>query len=330
MTTFKIGGNAQFFCTVKNEEELVEALNFTKENDLPFFILGGGSNILISDKGLNCLVIKMEMKGIDFVENEDGNVEVKAQAGENWDKLVNLCVEKRLYGLENLSLIPGTVGATPVQNIGAYGAEIKDTIDEVRVYDTKTERFVDMRNIDCSFSYRSSLFKENHERYIIVSVTFILKKNGKVNFDYKDLKEYFLQKNITNPKLSEIRKAVISVRTYKFPDINIVGTAGSFFKNPIITRGQAHALKEKYPNIPLFPTEDERLKTSTAWIIDHICGYKGASVGNVGTYKNQALVIVNNGNATAEEVKVFAETIVSMVKEKTGIDIEREVEYAGE
>jgi UDP-N-acetylmuramate dehydrogenase len=328
-TTFRIGGNAQFFCSVKNEDELVEAMKFVKENKIPFFILGGGSNILISDKGFKGLVIKMEMKGIEFLPDENGNVRVTAAAGEDWDAFVGKCVKKGLYGIETLSLIPGTVGAAPVQNIGAYGSEIKDTVDHVRVFDVTAGKFISVSNVDCHFQYRDSIFKKNPGKYIITSVTLILKTVAQPVTDYKDVKDYFSKKGIEKPTLAEVREAVIFIRTNKLPDVKLVGTAGSFFKNPFITHAKAHELKSLYPDMPLFPIDDKQIKVPLGWILDHVCDYKGISKGNVGTYKNQALVLVNNGNATAEEIKTFAQELIDVVKEKTGIDVEPEVQYVG-
>ncbi len=333
MTTFKIGGRAQFFCAVQSENDLEEAVKFAKENNLQFFVLGGGSNILISDKGFEGLVIKMEMKGIEFQEN-GAEEKVIVKAGEDWDNFVEEVVKRGLYGLENLSLIPGTVGAAPVQNIGAYGSEVKDSIESVRVFDTEKMEFRDFRNFECKFEYRNSIFKIKNNLFIIVSVAFVLKQNGQVNIDYKDLQEFFLLKNNFKPSLTEVREAVISIRTVKLPDVRKIGTAGSFFKNAIIGHSQAHDLKVRYSGLPIYPVNDsddnENVKVSLAWILDHVCGYRGASKGNVGTYKNQALVLVNNGNATAEEIKQFAHEIKRVVKEKTAIDIEEEVQYVGE
>lgn len=325
-TTFRIGGKARFFCAVQNEADLVEALAFAAENKLPLFVLGGGSNILISDRGFDGLVIKMEIKGIAFSEISDAEMRVTAQAGEDWDGLVGQTVDAGLHGLENLSLIPGTVGAAPVQNIGAYGSEVKDAISGVRVYDILNKEFKDFTKAECRFEYRNSLFKKDAGRYIIVSVTFVLQKNGKVNTDYKDLKEYFFAKGIADPSVSDVRNAVIEIRTRKLPDVRLVGTAGSFFKNPIIPKTLAEELKNTYPDLPVYPSSDTELKISLAWIIDHVCGYKGVSKGDVGTYKNQALVLVNNGSASSSEVISFAEEIKKIVKEKTGIDAEYEVQ----
>ncbi len=320
-TTFKIGGSAQFFCAVENEEELVEAVAFSKAENLPIFVLGGGSNILISDEGFHGLVIKMEMKGVEYE-----GARVTVQAGEDWDAFVEKTVEQGLYGLENLSLIPGTVGAAPVQNIGAYGSEVKDTIESVRVFDTAENVFKDFLNHHCEFEYRNSLFKREAGRYIIVSTTFVLKKDGKVNIGYKDLRDYFSTKNLSQPTLQEVRNAVVEIRTNKLPDVRKVGTAGSFFKNPIITHGQANELEKRFTGLPIFPVDDAYVKISLAWILDKVCGFKGVSKGNVGTYKNQALVLVNNGNATATEIISFAEEIKKVVRKKTGIEIEEEVQ----
>jgi UDP-N-acetylmuramate dehydrogenase len=318
-TAFRIGGPAQFFCSVTHENELEEAIAFAKANKLDIFVLGGGSNILISDEGFKGLVIKMEMKGMDFMGT---NAVVKA--GENWDEFVAHCVKNGLYGVENLSYIPGTVGAAPVQNIGAYGSEVKDTVKSVRAYDTVEEKFREFTNFDCKFEYRDSMFKKEAGRYIIVSVVFLLKKESEVNISYKDLKEYFGDKK---PILAEVRNAVIEIRKRKLPDIKDVGTAGSFFKNPLISHGQANELVEKYPGLPVYPYNDDFVKVSLGWIIDKVCNFKGVGKGDVGTYKNQALVLVNNGNATAKEIKEFAHEIEMAVYDKTKIKIESEVLY---
>ncbi len=319
-TTFRIGGPAQFFCSVTTEAELEEAVAFAKTNKLNLFVLGGGSNILMSDDGFQGLVVKMEMKGVEFVGSR-----VTVKAGENWDELVATCVEKGFYGIENLSYIPGTVGAAPVQNIGAYGSEVKDTVELVRAYDTEEGIFKEFSNFDCHFEYRDSMFKKAGGRYIITSVVFILNSEGKINIEYRDLKEYF--KENTQPTLQDVRNAVIEIRKRKLPDIKEYGTAGSFFKNPIISQGQAADLKKDYPELPIYPVDDAHVKVSLAWIIDKICNFKGVGKGDVGTYKNQALVLVNNGNATAKEIKEFAKEIENTVFEKTKIKIEPEVQY---
>lgn len=333
-TTFKTGGPARFFCVVKSTDDVLEAVAFAKEKKVPFFIFGGGSNVLVSDEGFAGLVIKVEIGGIEFK-----NTSATVGAGENWDGFVEKCVEKGLYGAENLSFIPGTVGAAPVQNIGAYGAEVKDIIESVEVVDVLSGEVKLFSNAGCEFAYRDSVFKkkENVGRYIITRVNFILKKEGegKVNIEYKDIQEYFNvksgeQKKSPNlPTLAEVRDAIIAIRKKKLPDWNVVGTAGSFFKNPVICLEHYEGLKKNYPNLPFYavPGNVEVVKVPLAWILDHVCGFRGVTRGPVGVYGNQALVIVNTGGGTTAEVKALAAEMAVTVKEKTGIDIEPEVQY---
>jgi len=242
-------------------------------------------------------------------------------AGENWDSLVEESVEKKLYGLENLSLIPGTVGAAPIQNIGAYGSEAKDTIESVYVLDIKKDEYKTIKNIDCDFSYRDSMFKKEKNRYVIISVTFILNKNGKLNLEYGDLK------NIKNPSLKKVREAVIDIRKRKLPDVKEYGTAGSFFKNLIVSCPKAKELLAKYPDMILHEVNDKKVKIPLAWILDHVCGFRGVRIGDVGIYKNQALVIVNYGNASAQDINSLAQKMAKAVYGKTGINIEPEVQF---
>jgi len=322
-TTFRIGGNARFFCTIEKKEDLPEAVVFAREKSLPIFILGGGSNILISDKGFDGLVVKM---GIVEVEEIKAGL-VRAGAGENWDDFVAWTVDKGYGGLENLSLIPGTVGAAPVQNIGAYGVEVGDLIDSVEVFDAKENTFKSLSHKECDFSYRDSAFKKEKGRYVIASVLFKLKKNTTPDISYKDLVELF--KNKQKPSIAEVRAAVIAIRTAKLPDLSKVGTAGSFFKNPVISKEKYAELKERYPELPSFAESakggDGRVKVPLAWIIDKVCGLKGNKYGKAGIHETQALVIVNYSNASFEDVEKAAKEVEKSVKEKTGIDIEREV-----
>lgn len=325
-TTFRIGGPARFFCTVKNEDELIEAVGFSKKKNIPFFVLGGGSNILVSDAGFPGIVIKMEMTGVKY--EEDGDlVKVTSMAGENWDKLVEETVKRDLFGLENLSLIPGTVGAAPVQNIGAYGSEIKDTLESVYALDVEKDEYVTLKNEDCKFSYRYSMFKEFPRRYVIISVTMLLRKNGKLNYSYKDLQEHLDFNKIKSPSLKQVREAVINIRQRKLPDVKEYGTAGSFFKNVIVSKTKAQELLAKFPEMIVHTVNEKKVKIPLAWILDHVCGFRGVKKGNVGTYKNQALVLINFGEATAEEVTALAQKMVDAVYEKTGIEIFPEVEF---
>lgn len=326
-TTFRTGGLARWFCHVRSVEDLKEAVVFAKEKKLPFFVLGGGSNLLVSDDGFPGVVIKMEIGGVTFEEKENDTVNVTAGAGENWDAFVAGTVSRGLVGLENLSLIPGSVGATPVQNVGAYGREVKDVILEVEAFDTETCEIKKFSPEECQFGYRDSFFKHPEgKKNIITRVTFALQKNAALKTDYKDVQEYFLKHNITTAHVSDVRDAIVAIRTAKLPDIREYGTAGSFFKNPIISRELAEEVHEKYPDIPLYPAGPDTKKISAGWLLDRACGLKGAEEGNVGTYKNQALVIVNHGDATTKEVLEFAESLQGQVKNKTGITLEFEVQ----
>jgi UDP-N-acetylmuramate dehydrogenase len=329
LTTFRIGGKARFFCTINNINDVKEGIDFAKNNNLDIFILGGGSNILVSDQGFDGLVMKMEIKGIELNIIDEQEVIVKAYAGENWDDLVKYTVDKNLRGLENLSYIPGTVGASPIQNIGAYGSEVKDSIDFVEVYDIENDKILKLNNSDCDFSYRNSIFKKQKGKYIVISVGFLLHRDNKFNIEYKDLKDYFLKNNVGMLTVQKIRDAVVDIRKNKLPDIKDIGTAGSYFKNPIVSIEKAQSLKNKWSDLPIYPYKEDQVKLSLAWIIDKVCGFKGVSRGDVGTYKNQALVIVNNGNASAKQVYEFANEITKAVKEKTDINIETEVEWVG-
>ena len=345
-TTFRAGGPASFFCEVGSEAELAEAISFARgtsrtgknvgggKTGVPIFILGGGSNILVSDEGFDGLVILMNIKGVDFgeiVTAGAGEVVATVGAGENWDEFVGECVRRGFVGMENLSGIPGTVGGAPVQNIGAYGAEISQFIQSVRVFDTSENSWRDFSAAECDFEYRDSIFKgakhkDGTAQYVIVSVAFVLKKfvsktATPLNLNYKDL----IDCGASTP--ADVRAAVLAIRAKKLPDVRTVGTAGSFFKNPIISAERFNSLKKKYLDMPGFVAGEGVMKVPLAWILDHICEYKGVTKGYVGTYKNQALVIVNNGAATATNIKQFADEITSIVKEKTDIDIEPEVQY---
>lgn len=323
-TTFRIGGTTRYFCVISDEGELREALSFASSRDLPFFILGGGSNVLVGDGEFEGLVIKMSARGIreevsgDFVTLEVG-------AGESWDEFVAFCVDRGYWGIENLSLIPGTVGASPVQNIGAYGVEVKDVIESVFVVDSATGNSRTLSNSDCVFAYRDSIFKRPEGKTLIItSVLFRLSLSPRPNLSYKDLKEYFMNRNVAEPTLSEIRQATISIRQSKFPDLSLFGTAGSFWKNPIVSTEAFESLKTAYPLMPSYPAGKD-VKIPLAWILDVVCGLKGHAKGRIHLFKNQPLVLTVETGATATEVNAFATEIEAVVRDKTGIIIEREV-----
>lgn len=325
MTTFRIGGKARYFVEVYSIEELKEAVLYAENNNLPIFVLGGGSNVLIHDDGFSGLVIRILIKNIEFKEVGD-LVFVTAGAGLLWDEFVGKMVEKGLWGLENLSYIPGTIGAVPVQNIGAYGVEVKDFIESVEVFYTKSKEVKKLTGKQCGFDYRNSFFKTlEGKNFIIIGVTFKLSKIPNPNILYKDLSEYFLGK--LNPTLSQIREAVIDIRKNKLPDWKKIGTAGSFFKNPIVKREHFLFLKKQFSDMPSFDVGEDSVKIPLAWILDKVCGLKGHKDGNVGLYEKQPLALVNLGQASGEEIKKLAQKIFNIVKEKTMIEIEWEVEY---
>lgn len=330
-TTFKIGGRAQDFILVNTEVELVGVLDQAKKKNAPVLILGGGSNMLVSDSGFSGTVIKVALKGIRYEERDDV-VQAIAEAGESWDYFVADTVARGLFGLENLSGIPGTVGASPIQNIGAYGAEVKDTIEWVEVLNKDTLQTRRLSNAECQFAYRNSFFKTPEGRlWVVLRVCFVLKKGGVLNLAYKDVAEYGVKNNIEKFTLATLRQAILTIRKGKFPDLEKFGTAGSFFKNPIICKEHYEGLKKQWPSLPGFPLSTNVHKLATfkiplAWILDNVCGLKGAREGNVGLFQNQPLVLTNFGGATAHEVSDFAQKITNTVFEKTGIHIEPEVE----
>ncbi|MFZ2152029.1 MAG: UDP-N-acetylmuramate dehydrogenase [Minisyncoccia bacterium] len=329
-STFKTGGLARLFCVVSNREELTEALLFADKEKVPFYVLGGVSNMLVSEKGFDGLIIKIATQGIEFEDVDTNSTLMKVEAGVLWDECVQVAVEYSLYGLENLSLIPGTVGAAPIQNIGAYGVEVGDIVHSVEVFNIETRSFETLPKEKCQFGYRDSLFKKREgKKYIVLGVNFLLSKNGVLKTDYKDVLEYFNTSG-TAVTLHALRNAIIDIRTKKLPDLSVFGTAGSFFKNPVVKKEVIDSLQKDYPLIPVYEIDvPGYVKTSAAFLIDKVAGMKGVRVGDVGTYENQALVLVNYGNATGEDVFAFAQKIQSEVKEKSGIDLEMEVQTLG-
>lgn len=324
LSTFKIGGDASHLFELIDKKDLREVVTFAKENNLPIFVLGGGSNILFADQGLNALVIKILNKGISSHKINYKEVLVTVEAGEKWDDFVEWTLENGAYGLENLSAIPGSVGASPVQNIGAYGVEVKDYIESVEVFDMNTLQYRTLTNTECEFGYRNSIFKTSKAKnMVVVGVIFKLSLMPEVNISYKDLSNYF--KDNASPTPKQVRDAVIIIRKGKFPDLNIHGTAGSFFKNIICKESDIENLKIKYRDMPVYKAGEGIVKISTAFVLDKICGLKGYREGNVGLYENQSLVVVNYGEATSDDVRNFISKIKGIVEEKTEIRIEEEV-----
>lgn len=332
-TTFKIGGPARFFCVASSEADVVEAAAFASELSVPLFVLGGGSNLLVSDDGFAGLVMKMEIAGIeDASVGPDGSVSVSAGAGVVWDDFVAHTVERGWQGLENLSAIPGTVGAAPVQNVGAYGVEASQAVSSVRAFDVHAGAFVELSNAECRFAYRDSVFKHQKGRYIITRVTFALRAGGPVDISYKDLRDRLAPDieaaSANRPSVAAVRQAVIEIRAAKLPDWKKWGTAGSFFKNPVIAADHFKKLSLEYPGLPGFSEPDGRMKVPLGYVLDKICGARGLCIGDVCTYEKQALVVMaRKAGARASDVVAFTRELMRQVKEKTGIDIEAEVEW---
>lgn len=320
--TFQIGVKASYFCTVSSEEELKSVMQEYK--GVSRLILGGGSNILFT-RDFDGLVIKNEIKGIKEVSDDGDSVLIEAGAGEVWDDLVTYAVEKNYGGLENLTLIPGCVGASPVQNIGAYGVEIKDVFESLRGLNTETEQYESYGKNDCRFGYRDSIFKrELKNKFIITHVTYRLRKDPAVNISYDAIKAELLKKGIDKPGIKEISSIVKSIRESKLPDPRITGNAGSFFKNPEIAREEFDVLSAEYPDIPGYPAADGRIKVAAGWLIQK-CGWKGKKSGNAGVYEKQALVLVNLGDASGKEIVELSEEIKKSVRDKFNINLETEV-----
>jgi UDP-N-acetylmuramate dehydrogenase len=324
LNTFGVDVKSKYFVEVYSEEELKQALNSKEYFNHKKLILGGGSNILFT-KDFDGLVIKNSISGIKLLNLDNNRVIVEAGAGVIWDELVKYCTDKNIGGIENLSYIPGTVGAAPIQNIGAYGQELEETFYELNgiyIDSCKTKKF---NKSECSFSYRNSIFKnELKNKFIITSVRLKLNKNHNVNLSYNPVKEEVEKRNIKHPTIKNIRDIVIDIRKSKLPDPVEIGNAGSFFKNPVITKEKFKALKKEYPDCKHFFVDDDNVKIPAAWLIEK-CGWKGKRIGNAGTHKVQPLVIVNYGNASGKEIYEISTIIKNDVKTTFDITLKNEV-----
>lgn len=325
ITTFHARVFAKHYAEFASVDELKEILSLPQVKGKPFMILGGGSNVLFTGN-YNGIIIRNIIKGIELEKEDNGDVYVKAGGGEKWHDFVMYCVSHNYGGVENLSLIPGTVGAGPIQNIGAYGAELKDTLYEVQAMNIHTLETRKFSNADCKFGYRESIFKGKEKgNYVILAVTLKLNKNPKnVNASYGTVSKELETMGITNPTIADVSKAVIKIRSSKLPDPAKLGNAGSFFKNPVIDNTQFEKLKEQFPHIVHFPAHDGHTKLAAGWLIEQ-CGWKGKRIGDTGVHKDQALVLVNYGDATGKEIYDLSTKVIESVKEKFGVVLEREV-----
>jgi UDP-N-acetylmuramate dehydrogenase len=321
--TFGIEANANQFVAVHSVEELKSVLaeNKTKKK----FILGGGSNMLLT-KDIDALVIHIDLKGKKIVDENEDFIWVESQAGENWHEFVIWTIENDFGGLENMSLIPGNVGTTPVQNIGAYGTEIKDTFVSCAAMKIDSLEMKRFENAECHFGYRESIFKnEVKEQYIITSVIFKLtKRNHKINISYGDITSELDKLNIKNPSLRDVSNAVITIRQSKLPDPKVLGNSGSFFKNPIVLKSDFEPIHKKFPEMKYYEISKTEVKVPAGWLIEQ-AGFKGKRFGDAGIHKNQALVLVNYGNATGQEILNVSKEIQDTIFKKFGIQIEAEV-----
>jgi UDP-N-acetylmuramate dehydrogenase len=329
LTTFGIGGPARYFMDAPDEQAVRDAIYWAKERNLPLFVLGGGSNLLVADAGFPGLVIKIGISGIEWASRNSKTV-VRAGAGEEWDRLVGLCVQRGLAGIECLSGIPGSVGGTPVQNVGAYGQEVSEVLTTVRAYDRHTDRITELSHDDCGFTYRTSIFNTvAKDRYVVLKVTYALSHHGAPAIRYPDVVREFEGKP-TKPTLPEVREAVRRIRARKAmllvegdPDCR---SAGSFFKNPIVTEKQFGDLQSiAGPALPRYTVGPDKgpgkVKTAAAWLIEHAGFSKGYSLGRVGLSTKHTLALVNKGGAKADDVIRLAREIRSRVRDRFGIEL---------
>jgi UDP-N-acetylmuramate dehydrogenase len=331
-TTFQIGGPARWFAAAASEDDIAAGIAFAGDRQLPLFVLGGGSNLLVSDAGFPGLVLHIALRGIASTQ-EHGRPMISAAAGEDWDGLVAYAVAAGYAGVECLSGIPGTVGGTPVQNVGAYGQEVSQTIVTVRAFDRKTAQFVDLPAAACGFSYRRSIFNSTHrERYVVSRVDYALNQNGPANFVYADLARYFTAHNVASPTLTEVRDAVRTIRQQKgmliVPGDADCRSAGSFFKNPVVPvtvlDSLAQELGVEKKSIPAYPAQDGEVKLSAAWLIERAGYQKGYAFGNAGISSRHTLALINRGGATAADVIALRDKVTDTIASRFAIRLEPE------
>jgi UDP-N-acetylmuramate dehydrogenase len=321
--TFGFDVRARFYAKAQSDKDVYEAIQYAEKHGVELYILGGGSNlILVHD--IDALVLHMCSRGIRILEEDDQGVAiVEAEAGESWQGLVEASLQYGLAGLENLSLIPGTVGASPIQNIGAYGIELKDVFSSLIAFDRLCGQLCELKLDDCHFGYRESRFKQEPSRWIILRVRFKLSQHSAPHLDYGPVRQRLADQGNSQPTPRQISQAVISIRQEKLPDPSILGNAGSFFKNPVVSSELASALKNDYPDLVSYPLAGGQVKLAAGWLIDK-AGWRGFREGNVGVHKHQALVLVNYGGASGRDVLDLAERIRVDVKKRFSVFLEIE------
>jgi len=325
LNTFGMGVQAKYLLELSSAEDLTSALELSEVQKLPLLILGGGSNILFL-KNVEAVVLLNRLRGIVKVDENNTHVWVKAAAGENWHTFVLECIKNDLGGIENLSLIPGNVGATPMQNIGAYGVEIKDHFDSLEAINLKTGYIKTFSAQECKFGYRESIFKQEEKgNWLIVSVTFKLtKKDHELSTGYGAIADELKVMNVTHPTIKSISDAVVNIRQSKLPDPAEIGNAGSFFKNPVVENNLVEAIRSNYSDVVAYPSKQGYSKLAAGWLIEK-AGWKGFRSGDAGVHAKQALVLVNYGNATGSEIWQLSTNIIEDIQRKFGVTLEREV-----
>lgn len=322
-TTFGVEALAKRFVRVTTEAQLLSVLKDFKYQKILF--LGGGSNILFTRDVEDEVAVHIDLKGIDIIEDRADALKIRVSAGENWHEFVLWSLRIGLSGIENLSLIPGNVGTSPIQNIGAYGVEVKDLIVSVKAVDRTTDQIVFLNNKDCAFGYRDSLFKQDKKRYVITAVVFELSKVHSVNTSYGAIKNVLKEKGITDPTPKQVSDVIVEIRSAKLPNPQEIGNAGSFFKNPVITNEQLKVSSEQFGGeVPSYPVDEDRVKVPAGWLIEQ-CGWKGKTFETYGVHKDQALVLVNHGGAKGEDIWKLAQNIQTSVYDRFGIMLEPEV-----
>jgi len=334
LTTLEIGGPARYFIHADSENTVLEALQFAKSKGLPVFVLGGGSNLLVADRGFPGVVVRIGIIGVEW-ESSGDDEEVAVGAGEDWDDIVAQCVEQNLAGIECLSGIPGSVGGTPVQNVGAYGQEVSEVFVSLRAYDRQSDTFVELSHAHCGFAYRTSIFNTvAKDRYVVLSVRYSLLKDGPPSFSYPDVRHFFESRN-AKPSLQKVREAVLRIRARKAmllmegdPDCR---SAGSFFKNPIVTESEFASIQAAIPDepVPRYPATGGRIKTAAAWLIEQAGFAKGYTRGPAGLSTKHTLALVNRGGATAVDLLAVAREIRTRVFDKFGVKLIPEPVFLG-
>ena len=320
--SFGVDVKARLFAEAHSDQDVREALAYAASHALPLLVIGGGSNLLLT-ADIDALVLRMATRGIQIVTDDGERVVIEAQAGEPWHPFVLQTLAQGLSGLENLSLIPGTVGAAPMQNIGAYGVEIKDVFAGLTALDRHSGELRDFNLAECSFGYRDSLFKQQPGRWLILRVRFALSRVERLHLEYGPVRQRLSEQGIEQPTASDVSQAICSIRSEKLPDPAVLGNAGSFFKNPLVPAAQVAQLKRQYPDVVAYPQADGQMKLAAGWLIER-AGWKGFREGDAGVHKLQALVLVNYGGATGGELLDLAQRIQRDIAERFHVELEME------